>query len=100
MLIIPAARAAVSKELAKDGLTQAKKAKILGTTQAAISKYLNGDYSSKIKAIEKQIVAAGISKKIAVMVLDGATSKDVSSSLDGIARQKAILKTALRLAKQ
>ncbi|MGI0133868.1 MAG: helix-turn-helix domain-containing protein [Candidatus Micrarchaeaceae archaeon] len=100
MLIIPAARAGVSKILKKEhSMTQAKIAKILGTTQAAISKYLNGRYSKKVKELEKRIVSEGIADKIAANIANGATEKSVSSSLDGIARNKAVVRMALRLSR-
>src|SRR5579875_2822820 len=98
MLIIPAARAAVSKILKKEqGMTQAEISKILGTTQAAVSKYLNGNYSAKIKALEKKIDSSGISASIAKGVAAGATRAEVSADLDGIARHNSILRAALKL---
>lgn len=53
-LILPAIRAGVTKELyKKHKLSQVEIAKKLGITQAAVSKYLSGDYGKGIKELEK-----------------------------------------------
>ncbi|MDE1869253.1 MAG: helix-turn-helix domain-containing protein [Candidatus Micrarchaeota archaeon] len=95
MLVIPAARAAISKILAKGGMPQIEIAKMLGITQAAISKYLSGDYSKRVKELEKGISSEGIAERIASQVISGASVSDIAASLDLIARNKAIMRLAL-----
>lgn len=68
---LPAMRANITKILAsKHHLTQAEIASQLGLTQAAVSKYLSGDYSNEVKVIEKvpeiKKMAEMVSRKIAV----------------------------------
>jgi predicted transcriptional regulator len=54
--VIPAARAALIAELKKKyNIKEEAISEYLGITQAAISKYLNGKYSARIKEIEGQI---------------------------------------------
>ena len=55
-MVVPAARAIISKELKhRYKLTETEIAGYLGIAQAAVSKYLKGRYSERIKAIEKGI---------------------------------------------
>jgi predicted transcriptional regulator len=59
--VIPAARAALILELKKKyNMKEELISKYLGITQAAISKYLNGKYSTKIKEIAATIDRATI----------------------------------------
>jgi predicted transcriptional regulator len=53
---VPAIRASLSVVLArKYGMRECSIAEALGITQAAVSKYLSGKYSSKIKSLQKSI---------------------------------------------
>ena len=62
---IPSIRVSVAKELAtKQNLNQHEIAELLGITQAAVSKYLSGNYSSVIKTLEQTGRVRNISKKI------------------------------------
>lgn len=98
MLIIPAARAAIAKLLVKEyNMGQAEIALKLSTTQAAISKYLNGHYSKRLKALEEEIDGYGISSDIAEQVAEGAPKHKISESLDRIAYQKSVVNRALVL---
>ena len=55
-ITIPAVRIAVAKSLSKKyKMSQSDIAKQLGTTQAAISKYFDGNYSSKIAKVERVV---------------------------------------------
>ncbi len=50
---LPALRAGAAKKLVGEyGVSQMEAARMLQTTQAAVSKYLNGRYSAKVKALE------------------------------------------------
>ena len=67
--ILPAVRVALAKELneqyhLKEGLI----AHYLGVAQAAVSKYLNGKYSDRIKEIEAKIDKAWISDYVKKIV--------------------------------
>lgn len=54
--VIPAARAALIAELSKThGIKEDAISEHVGITQAAISKYLNGKYSEKIKSTMEKI---------------------------------------------
>ncbi len=54
--IIPAARAALIVELSKNhGIKEDAISEYVGITQAAISKYLNGKYSDRIKSTMEKI---------------------------------------------
>jgi len=68
---LPAMRANITKILAsKHNFTQAEIASQLGLTQAAVSKYLSGDYSNEVKVVEKvseiKQMAEMVVKKIAI----------------------------------
>lgn len=52
---IPAFRARVAKIMKERGMSQEKTASILEITQAAISKYISGRYSDKVKNIENEL---------------------------------------------
>lgn len=71
---IPALRVSIAKDLSKLGKTQTDIAKILGITQAAVNKYLSGNYSSDIKKMEKDVsinkLAMKVSHKIKIGNLD------------------------------
>lgn len=64
-LIIPAARAIISKELRyRYELTETEIAGYLGVAQAAVSKYVKGRYSARIKEMEKSIDVSAIREQI------------------------------------
>lgn len=53
---LPALRARAAKMLAgKYGKSQVETASLLGTTQAAVSKYLDGNYSGRVKELESRL---------------------------------------------
>lgn len=68
-IILPAIRASAIKIMANNyNLTQQKIALLLSLTQAAVSKYINNKYSTKIKKIEstfnKKIINTFVEYKI------------------------------------
>ena len=64
--LLPAIKAATAKQLInKYNFTQQEIANYLGLTQAAISKYLSGDYSDSIKKLENSSKVSEMASKIA-----------------------------------
>lgn len=54
--VVPAARASIAKSLVKrHNMSEKEAAKLLGVTQAAVSKYVSSKYSDRIKEIEVRI---------------------------------------------
>lgn len=101
MLVIPAARAALSKILKKEyGMSQAEIAKRLGTTQAAVSKYLNNVYSKKIGRMKLVLERKGIVEEIARLAASGAKTSEISNSMDMLAHRRGIMAEALRIQRE
>jgi len=73
---LPAVRAGVTKELAlKYSFTQTNIASNLGITQAAVSKYLSGDYTDKIKSLEKNSEMRKIIDTLTLGIVNGKVKK-------------------------
>lgn len=73
---LPAMRASVTKILSeKYSFTQADIANQLGLTQAAVSKYLSGDYSNEIKIVQKVSDIQKMAEKTAHMIAEKKASK-------------------------
>ncbi|MDE1825919.1 MAG: helix-turn-helix domain-containing protein [Candidatus Micrarchaeota archaeon] len=54
--IVPAIRSYLAKELVnKHKMSQEKVAELLNVAQAAVSKYINGNYSDRVKGIEEKL---------------------------------------------
>ncbi|MDE1856236.1 MAG: hypothetical protein KGH49_03315 [Candidatus Micrarchaeota archaeon] len=54
--VVPAIRSYIAKELIeKHNLSEARVASLLDVAQAAVSKYINGKYSDKVKEIEAKL---------------------------------------------
>ncbi len=67
-LIIPAARSIIAKELKyRYSMTEQDIAAKLGIAQAAVSKYLSGKYSKRIKEIEARINKDWVAHKIEML---------------------------------
>lgn len=62
---LPALRAELSRELQKKGFNQTEIADVLGITQAAVSKYLSGNYGKDIKKVGKREEIRNTVKEIA-----------------------------------
>lgn len=74
---LPAIRARVAKELSKKyNFNQIEIAKQLGVTQAAISKYISGDYAKNIKNFEKNKKVKEISDEIALKISQKKMTRD------------------------
>jgi len=97
-LTIPAARAAVAKALNKKyEMSQQQIARSLGVAQAAISKYLSGRYSSKIKMVERVIESRRYEAQIAKKIADKEDKRAISSMVDELAAKGDVVKEALKL---
>ena len=73
---LPAIRAGVTKELtSKYSYTQTVIASKLGITQAAVSKYLTGDYTDKIKDLEKNAEIRKVIDSLTAGIIKGKVMK-------------------------
>mgnify|MGYP001579844465 CR=1 FL=1 len=71
-MFLPAMKAAIAKKLHEvHNFTQVEIAGELGVTQAAISKYIAGDYSNEIKRVERGSTVQKMSVKIAEFISKG-----------------------------
>ena len=68
---LPAMRASIAKKLYKKGFTQEKIAEELGLTQAAVSKYLSGQYGDNVRRVEKEAAVDKASQEIAEKIVAG-----------------------------
>ncbi len=76
--IVPAARAKIAKALVNTyNMSEKDAAKLLGVTQAAVSKYVSEKYSAKIKEIEAKIDQA---------IVDNYVSKVIAGSEEQVGR--------------
>ncbi|MCW6160464.1 MAG: helix-turn-helix domain-containing protein [Candidatus Micrarchaeales archaeon] len=78
-------------------MSQQQIAKRLGVAQAAISKYLSGGYSQRIKMVEKIIEKKGYEIPIAKMIASKKDRETVSLKVDELAANGYIVKEALKL---
>lgn len=86
-VILPAVRASVAEEMKhKYKYNQQQIADILGIAQVAVSKYLNGRYSSSVKKIKEHIMAKGLDKEIVNSVLS-ANEARVNRSIDKLCEE-------------
>ena len=73
---LPAMRANITKTLSeKYKYNQSEIAIKLGLTQAAVSKYLAGDYSSEVKVVEKIKDIKGMADNVARQIAEVKASK-------------------------
>ncbi|MCL5430135.1 MAG: helix-turn-helix domain-containing protein [Candidatus Marsarchaeota archaeon] len=100
-LTIPATRASITKRLVLEyEMSQESIAKALGIEQAAVSKYVNGRYSPKIKRIVTFINENGLDKKISKQIYEGATKAKINKGVDALASSQSLVKEATRLLKR
>lgn len=63
--VVPAARVVIARQLKERyNLTEANIARILGVAQAAVSKYLNSEYSVTVDAASRRIDIAAVDARI------------------------------------
>lgn len=95
-LTIPAARIATAKLLSKRySMNQSEIARRLGIAQPAVSKYLKGRYTGKIRKLESMIERKGLAQKAARAA--AANSRGVSARIDELASSAALVKAAALL---
>ncbi len=86
-LIIPAARSVIAKELKERyHLTEQEIAARLGIAQAAVSKYLSGKYSDRIKDMESRISKEWIAGKISLLA--GGDRKYANSAICTVCKKE------------
>ncbi len=89
---IPAVRAAVALTLSKEhGMSETMIAKRLGVAQAAVSKYLSGKYSPKMRGIVKLIIKNGLHKRMIVAVCSGQDRDKITRLTDQIASDNLLV---------
>ncbi len=94
-LAIPAVRVAVSDTLSKrHNMSETDIAKGLGIAQAAVSKYLSGNYSPKIRAIAKFIESENMHIRIVEAILKK-KRENLGDMIDRVASAKKVLDFAL-----
>ncbi len=74
--ILPAIRASIAEEMNEDHeYNQQEIARTLGVAQVAVSKYLNGKYSTRVAKIKKQITTNRLDKDILKYVRESNSQK-------------------------
>lgn len=91
-----AASIALSKE---HGIDEKRIADCLGVSQAAVSKYVNGMASKKVKALSEIIAKMGRHTGIVNAVVSGESGARVRKMVDAAASDDEILKSAEAIGK-
>lgn len=91
---IPAIKASIAKELYKQGMSQQQIAKLLDVAQPAVSKYLNGNYSSRLKKVERVIKSKKLNKYAVKVALVSSSAKNVDKEIEKIALDKDLIAAA------
>ena len=95
-ITIPAVRAAVSVDLDRNHkMSETDIAKSLGIAQAAVSKYLSGNYSKKIGSLVKFIESKNLQKEAVGAILSKKGGDYIMNRIDSIASDKSLVKIAL-----
>jgi predicted transcriptional regulator len=95
---IPAVRIAVAKSLnRKYKMNQSDIAKQLGTTQAAISKYFNGNYSDNIAKVEKIVEKEKALKEITAMIVTRKDKRSITMGIDKLASSGHLVRETLKI---
>ncbi len=94
-LTIPAVRIAVSRELNKEhGMSETAIARRLGIAQAAVSKYISGDYSKKVARVADAVVSRKVHLPIVRAVLKKGNG-EVAGLVDRVASGNELVAFAL-----
>ena len=84
-VFLPAMKAAIAKRLhSSHNFTQVEIAGELGVTQAAVSKYISGDYSDDIKQVERGSNVKKMAEKISAFIAAG--KKKRSQMIDEVCK--------------
>jgi len=93
---IPAVRVAVSCVLRREhGMSETLIARRLGVAQAAVSKYLSGDYSKKVAGIVNVVVSQKIYTPIVKAILKNSRTEHVHVLVDRVASDTELTSFAL-----
>lgn len=84
-VILPAIRASIAEIMSREHRYKQKEiADKLGVVQVAISKYLNGRYSSEIERLKGEILKKGLSRDIASGIAEGKPSSEIGREIDSL----------------
>lgn len=87
---LPAIRASVAEVLhSKYSYTQKEIAGRLGIVQVAVSKYLRGRYSAKIKSVKKHINDHGFNSEIIAEIVNKRSRNEIDSAIDRLCEKLA-----------
>lgn len=90
-------RAAVSIALSgTHDMSETEIAKKLGIAQAAVSKYLSGNYSTNVKRLVGVVQSMGLEDAIVKAILSGKDSSGISDLIDTAASNKNMIEAALK----
>jgi predicted transcriptional regulator len=93
---IPAVRIAVAKVLNKEHkMSGTEIGKKLGITQAAVSKYLSGDYSPKIVKLVSFVEKKKLHLGIVDLIVKNESEEKITNVLDKEASNKVLVSLAL-----
>lgn len=82
-MLLPAVRASVAEELHKKyGYTQEAIAAKLGIVQVAVSKYLRGKYSQRIKVIKERIEEQRLDSRVIECILNKRSRAEIDVAVD------------------
>lgn len=86
--ILPAVRASIAEKLnTTRRYRQAEIAERLGIVQVAVSKYINGRYSSEVARIKQYIESKGLAKGIVEQIEKGESKERISMGIDELCTQ-------------
>jgi predicted transcriptional regulator len=95
-LTIPAVRIAVSCTLKREhGMSETLIARRLGIAQAAVSKYISGDYSKKVARVVEAVVSQKVHLPIVNAILKDGKMGRVPSLVDKVASGSELVAFAL-----
>lgn len=95
---IPAVRVAAARELnSKYHVGQADIARELGIAQAAVSKYLSGRYSVKVRKLASIIEASNLHAPVVKAAAAEAKGASVAAKIDEVASSAPVVKAAMKL---
>lgn len=94
---IPAVRIAVSITLKeKYNMSETQIAKRLGIAQAAVSKYLSGNYSPRIGKLVKFVQLGRLQDQIVKAIMAGEEEEEILNRIDKTASNKRLIEKAAK----
>ena len=90
--VLPAIRASVAETLSKKhSYTQQEIANGLGIVQVAVSKYVNGRYSNRVKKVKDYIISKNLNMEVVENILNGEKYEEVERSIDRLCTDSSLL---------